>query len=151
MYRNLIENCMKQALACLVILLTSGFPSAARPLQPTASHTLVFTRVNVIAATGAPLQTGMTIVIRDGQIESLGKTGRIKIPRDSEIIDARGKFLIPGLWDMHAHLGTDDFDKHGHLAAGSTDVEPDAEQNRSCCAHEAISFISVAYTEDWAT
>jgi imidazolonepropionase-like amidohydrolase len=116
MYRNLIENCMKQALACLVILLTSGFPSAARPLQATASHTLVFTRVNVIAATGAPLQTGMTIVIRDGQIESLGKTGRIKIPRDSEIVDARGKFLIPGLWDMHAHLGTDDFDKHGHLA-----------------------------------
>ena len=107
---------MKQALACLVILLTSGFPSAARPLQATASRTLVFTRVNVIAATGASLQTGMTVVIRDGRIKSLGKTGRIKIPRDAEIVAARGKFLIPGLWDMHAHLGTDDFDKHGHLA-----------------------------------
>jgi imidazolonepropionase-like amidohydrolase len=116
MYRNLIENFMKQALASLLILFASGFPLLAHPLQPAARRTLVFTQVNIIDATGAPLQTGMTIVIRDGRIVSVGKTGRVKIPRKAEIVDARAKFLIPGLWDMHAHLGTDDFDKQGHLA-----------------------------------
>ena len=58
----------------------------------------------------------MTVIIRSGRIVSVEKTGRLRVPRGAEIIDARGKFLIPGLWDMHAHLGTDDFDKQGHLA-----------------------------------
>ena len=77
---------------------------------------LVFTQVSIIDATGAPLQAGMTIVIRDGRIVSVGKIGRVRIPRGAQIVVAQGKFLVPGLWDMHAHLGTDDFDKQGHLA-----------------------------------
>ena len=71
--------------------------------------------VNVIDATGAPLQTDMTVVIRDGAIYALGKSGRIEIKGPAKIIDARGKLLIPGLWDMRAHLGNDEFDRQGHL------------------------------------
>ena len=104
---------MKPALACLLVFLTSGLSLAA---QQSADSNLVFTGVNVINTTGAPLQANMTVVIRNGRIVSLGKTGRIKIPKDASIVDARGKFLIPGLWDMHGHLGTDSFDKQGHLS-----------------------------------
>lgn len=116
MYRNLIENFMKPALASFLILLASALPLHARPLQPVARRPLVFTQVSIIDATGAPLQPGMTIVIRDGRIVSVVKTGRVRIPRGAQIVVAQGKFLVPGLWDRHAHLGTDDFDKQGHLA-----------------------------------
>ena len=58
----------------------------------------------------------MTVVIAAGRISRVGKFGKIRIPSRAEVIDATGKFLIPGLWDMHAHLGTDDFDRDGHLA-----------------------------------
>lgn len=66
---------------------------------------LVFTHATLIDATGAPAKRDMSIVIVDGRITSLGKTGRVRIPADAEIIDATGKFLIPGLWDMHIHSG----------------------------------------------
>lgn len=45
----------------------------------------------------------MTIVIESGRIVEIGKTGRVKVPASAQIVDATGKFLIPGLWDMHAH------------------------------------------------
>jgi len=47
----------------------------------------------------------MSIVIVDGRITTLGKTGKVRVPADAQIIDATGKFLIPGLWDMHIHSG----------------------------------------------
>ena len=66
---------------------------------------LVFTHATVIDATGAPAKPDMSVVIVNGRIITLGKTGRVRIPADAEIIDATGKFLIPGLWDMHIHSG----------------------------------------------
>jgi imidazolonepropionase-like amidohydrolase len=65
---------------------------------------LVITHVTVIDATGAPAKPEMTIVITDGRIAALGKTGEVRLPKDGRILDASGKFLIPGLWDMHGHL-----------------------------------------------
>src|SRR6267143_6331218 len=66
---------------------------------------LVFTHATVIDATGAPAKPDMSVVIVNGRIITLGKTGKVRIPADAEIIDATGKFLIPGLWDMHIHSG----------------------------------------------
>jgi len=65
--------------------------------------TLVFTHVTVIDATGAPAKTDMTVVVKGELIEALGKTGRLAVPQDGQVVDATGKFLIPGLWDMHVH------------------------------------------------
>lgn len=70
---------------------------------------LVFTHVTVIDATGVPAQPDMTVVVRDGLIEALGQTGQLAVPRDAHVVDATGKFLIPGLWDMHVHLPDTDY------------------------------------------
>ncbi|MGB2863329.1 MAG: ankyrin repeat domain-containing protein, partial [Sedimentisphaerales bacterium] len=64
---------------------------------------LVFTHVTVIDATGAPAKLDMTVVVRSGRIEALGKTDKLTVPRNAQVVDATGKFLIPGLWDMHIH------------------------------------------------
>jgi imidazolonepropionase-like amidohydrolase len=65
---------------------------------------LVFTHVTLIDATGAAAQPNMMVVIAGERIAAIGQSGKVPIPKGSQVIDATGKFLIPGLWDMHAHL-----------------------------------------------
>ncbi|MBL8234060.1 MAG: amidohydrolase family protein [Bryobacterales bacterium] len=57
--------------------------------------------VTLIDGTGAPPKTNQTVIVRDGRIVSVGDA---KAPKDAQVIDGSGKFLIPGLWDMHAHV-----------------------------------------------
>ena len=68
------------------------------------SGALVFTNVTVIDGTGAAAQPAMTVVIRNDRFEAIGQTGQVAVPPGSQIVDGRGKFMIPGLWDMHVHL-----------------------------------------------
>src|SRR5688572_11191227 len=65
---------------------------------------LVIRDVTVIDGTGAKPLPAMTVVIRNGRIAQLGEAARVKAPAGARLIDGGGKFLIPGLWDMHGHL-----------------------------------------------
>jgi imidazolonepropionase-like amidohydrolase len=76
----------------------------AQPKQQPPPKSLVFTHVTVIDATGLPAKPEMTVVIMGEHIAALGKTGEIRIPRNAQIVNAAGKFLIPGFWDMHVHI-----------------------------------------------
>ena len=89
----------------LALLLSCGVPIVllAQPTQNPQSNQLVFTHVTVIDATGAPAQADMTLVITGDSITEIGKAPRIRIPQGAQVVDATGKFLIPGLWDMHVH------------------------------------------------
>ena len=49
-----------------------------------------------------------TVIVRGKTIESVGADGSVAIPADAERIDARGRTLLPGLWDMHQHFGPGD-------------------------------------------
>jgi imidazolonepropionase-like amidohydrolase len=68
------------------------------------SQPLVFTHVSVIDMTGTPPKPDMTVIVVGNRITALGKTGKVRAPRYAQIIDATGKYLIPGLWDMHVHM-----------------------------------------------
>ncbi len=63
---------------------------------------LILRDVTVISMRGERPQTKMTIVVSGNRIKKIGKN--INIPKNAEVIDASGKYLIPGLWDMHVHL-----------------------------------------------
>jgi len=71
-----------------------------------SSHptTIAVTHVTVIDATGAAPQPESAVVVSDGRISAVGPTGRIAIPPDAKVVNGSGKFLIPGLADMHIHL-----------------------------------------------
>jgi imidazolonepropionase-like amidohydrolase len=91
------ENNMKKYFAVfLFILLTT------RLFSQSVSTAIV--HVNVIAMTSPSLQSNMTVLITGNKIIDIGKTGEIKIPAHASVIDASGKYLIPGLWDMHVHV-----------------------------------------------
>jgi imidazolonepropionase-like amidohydrolase len=62
------------------------------------------THVTVIDGTGAAPQPDMTVFLADEQIAAIGPSKSVFIPRETKTLDATGKFLIPGLVDMHVHL-----------------------------------------------
>ena len=92
---------MKTIGAVSVVLLCSSLLLAQQ--RTSSSQILVFTHVTVIDATGAEPKPDMTVVIRDGRIAALGKRVTIRLAKSARVVDASGKFLIPGLWDMHVH------------------------------------------------
>ena len=60
---------------------------------------------NIVDLTKAgEVQKNMMILIKNGKIDYVGSINRSLIPADAKVIDATNKFLIPGLWDMHAHV-----------------------------------------------
>lgn len=67
-----------------------------------SAQSLVIQNVTVIDATGADALPGMSVRIENGQIAAIKK--KIKVKKGAEKIDGTGKFLIPGLWDMHVHI-----------------------------------------------
>ena len=93
---------MKRAfvLPLLLVLVTLLFIQARQRTQP---KPLVFTHVTVIDATGAPVKPEMTVVITGDRITEFAPTKTVRVPKDAQVVDATGKFLIPGLWDMHVH------------------------------------------------
>lgn len=50
---------------------------------------------------------GMSVVMRGDRIERVGPDSTVKVPSGAEVIDAAGKTLLPGMWDMHVHVHND--------------------------------------------
>jgi imidazolonepropionase-like amidohydrolase len=65
---------------------------------------IAITNVTVIDGTDAAPRTDQTVIITGTRIASVAPAVRSKIPADAAMVDGTGKFLIPGLWDMHTHL-----------------------------------------------
>jgi imidazolonepropionase-like amidohydrolase len=63
----------------------------------------------------------ITILIENGAIKAVGKAGDVRIPGNAFIIDGKGKTILPGLWDMHAHFEQAEWGP-AYLAAGVTTV-----------------------------
>ena len=72
--------------------------SASRPVVIAVTH------VTVLDAAGAPPRPDSTVVITGTRISAVGPSSSVLIPSRAKIFDGAGKFLIPGLADMHVHL-----------------------------------------------
>jgi len=86
-------------------------PSAAPARAALGPLTLAFTGVTVIDVTDGRLLPQQTVVLTGNRIAAVGPAPQVLVPSGAQVIDARGKYLIPGLWDMHAHTefpGSDD-------------------------------------------
>jgi hypothetical protein len=98
-----MTNIRVLALAVLVgTQLFSTLVSANRSALSAAPR-LVLTHVTVIDMTGAAPREDMTVIIEGQKIISITSSRETPAPRDALIVDASGKYLIPGLWDMHLH------------------------------------------------
>jgi imidazolonepropionase-like amidohydrolase len=95
---------MKIKKMLLVILLLLPVVLFAKGKPDVQTKSLVFIHVTVIDATGSPAKPDMTVVIKGELITALSKPGSVRLPDEAQVVDATGKFLIPGLWDMHVHI-----------------------------------------------
>jgi imidazolonepropionase-like amidohydrolase len=105
---------LPRAFAVCVCATLVAFASASQPdpgavpesaRRSAAEIPLAITHVTIINPQGPP-QQDMTVIVSGGVIEWIGSSADRKRPahKDEVEFDARGKFLIPGLWDMHTHV-----------------------------------------------
>jgi imidazolonepropionase-like amidohydrolase len=86
-----------------------------------ASRALVFRHASLFDPEAKVLRPNSTVVVQGERIVAAGADGAVRVPANAEVIDATGKTILPGLWDMHVHMqpGPEGI---MHLAAGVTAV-----------------------------
>lgn len=90
---------------------TYGWEDLAPPLAPAQTaqaQAVVLPRVTVIDGTGGAPQPEMTIVVNDGRISAIYRSGTRANPPGARILDVEGYYVIPGLIDSHVHLASFD-------------------------------------------
>jgi hypothetical protein len=96
------EKWLSTAAILIVLIVTfAQIPSAQIARNPSAAPPIVITNATIVDVVGGGRMPAVTVLVRDGRIAQMGR--RISAPRDSIRVDGTGKFLIPGLWDMHSH------------------------------------------------
>ncbi|HET9399614.1 MAG TPA: amidohydrolase family protein [Candidatus Acidoferrales bacterium] len=94
--------------------------AAARATKPIASGTFAIVHGTVInPETKEPPQSDVAVLVSDGEVAAVGVN--VPIPRGTKTIDATGKFILPGLWDTHAHFEQWEWGP-AYLASGVTSV-----------------------------
>ena len=91
-------------LLALLSLTTPATLAAQATPAAGARGTVAFVGVSVVPTTGNASIPNRTVVVRDGRIVEVGEAGRVTVPQGATVVQGRGKFLMPGLAEMHAHL-----------------------------------------------
>ena len=92
----------------IVALLTSLLPAPIMAETPSPVRynqpVIAITHVRLVDGTGAPAMADATVLIRDGRIEAVGRSRRVRVPAGATLIDGTGKTLLPGFVFLHEHL-----------------------------------------------
>lgn len=86
---------------------------------------IAFRNVNLITMTSEKVIADQTVIVKGNNIYKIGSSKEVSVPEGAVIIDGKGKFLMPGLADMHVHFGERDWetpDANLFLANGVTTV-----------------------------
>jgi len=67
------------------------------------AKTIALTHVTVVNVEDGASHNDQTLILKNGKITKIGPSDAVAAPSGSEFVDGSGKFLIPGLWDMHVH------------------------------------------------
>jgi imidazolonepropionase-like amidohydrolase len=90
-------------------------------ISPSRRGALAITNALLIDGTGKAPVAGSTVIIDGDRIAAAGPGAQVKIPKGATIVDAKGKTVMPGLWEMHAHFEQVEWGPI-YLAAGATTV-----------------------------
>lgn len=90
-------------LAAALVAVPLGSACAQRPAASDTAVT-VFTDVTVIPMDRERTLTGQTVVVRGDRIVEVGPSASVRAPAGARVVDGRGKFLAPGLAEMHGHV-----------------------------------------------
>jgi imidazolonepropionase-like amidohydrolase len=96
-------------------------PALLKSLVSVPAGPIAFSGVSLFDAEGVRFLANQTVVVDKGIITASGAAGSVTVPAGAQVIDGRGKTLVPGLWDCHMHVG-DDYTGLQELSMGVTSI-----------------------------
>ena len=91
---------MQRLLLCLLFFVSFSCAAQDRAGQ----REVVFLSVNLIPMDQERVVPNQVVVVQNGKIKAMGTAGQVKYAKDAMVIDGKGKYLMPGLAEMHAHV-----------------------------------------------
>jgi hypothetical protein len=120
-------------------------PTATQQVAEVSNAPIAITDVTVVDVITGAHRTNLTVLIRNGRIEAIAP--RISVPIEATRLDGKGKFLIPGLWDMHSHhqgTGADCVDLFvAKGVVGTRDMGGDADFILPCAERSLSNVFSL--------
>lgn len=71
---------------------------------PNVNSVVAFEQVSIVPMDNERVMENQTVIVRDGVIQEIGNSDQVSIPEGAMVIDGEGKYLMPGLVDMHVHI-----------------------------------------------
>ena len=113
--KTLVGSCSWSVGLGLLYLTNMGVLSFDKPYvyelaekSPSAPSLVAFEHVNVVPMDSERVIEDQTVIVREGLIETIRDSAEIQVPEGALIVDGRGKYLMPGLVDMHVHIQFED-------------------------------------------
>src|SRR3989440_8212394 len=92
-------------LTFLCVLCLSYFPHSASAANPPEAPAAILTRnATILTVSHGTIEHG-SILIKDGKIAEVGQS--VNVPKDAQVIDTAGQFVIPGIIDCHSHIAAE--------------------------------------------
>jgi imidazolonepropionase-like amidohydrolase len=105
-------------LLCLLYFLCLPLRAAAAP--PDAPSVIVIQNATILTVSHGTIERG-SILIKDGKIAEVGQS--VKAPKDAQVIDAAGQFVIPGIIDCHSHIALEAVNEGSVSVSSMVDME----------------------------
>lgn len=113
---------MKRTHVALALLLAFTAVHEARPVaQATRPSVVAIRGGTVLTVTRGTIQNG-TVILRDGKIAAVGGPGT-DVPAGADVVDAKGRFVTPGIIDAHSHVAADSINEGGTTVSSMTGIE----------------------------
>lgn len=94
--------------AAILAVSLAGCAAGNLAAQRTADHatpgTLALVHGSIVSMTGDSVLRDWTLLLENGRVAAMGRTGSVAIPADAEVYDLDGSYVLPGLIDAHVHL-----------------------------------------------
>ena len=95
---------MNRCVSLVVLCMLARFDGVHAAEPPASPRVIAIVGARVIPMTGEQVLDDATVLVADGVIRAVGTADTVKIPQGARVIGAQGKFLLPGLSEMHAHV-----------------------------------------------
>jgi hypothetical protein len=79
-------------------------PALLAAVAAAATPVVAFVDVSVLPMDRQRVVAGQTVIVRDGRIAEMGPSGRVRVPPGAVRVEGKGRYLMPGLAEMHGHL-----------------------------------------------
>ena len=115
--RSADRNCIHKTLAIAFAILAACAPLAARAANPPDAPTVILIQnATILTVSHGTIEHG-SVLIKDGKIAEVGQS--IKAPKNAQIIDAAGQYVMPGIIDCHSHIAIDGDVNEGSVSVSS--------------------------------